>query len=355
MNHLLFCIAAISALLLGLNAGAHAEILPSSVHLQVYGTHQANDIIYHYKLINNSDETLQHFVIGSIYSTEDKGEYPQLERLPTGWSYGKTGETGTEILLASTSTSQPPYWTSLVYGQEEIDYYYLEWETTPDGQTYAIPPGQSLAGFSVSVPLFDPNEFPPDYYNAGVSAPGWKENDIYLTGSFKVSYWDSNKNELKNVWGPIEIVDTTPPALTVALSPSKLWPPNGKMMPVTATITVKDDYDPNPVVKLLSITCNEPMDKDDIQGAQPYTDVRQFKLKAGREGKSKTGRTYTVSYFANDASGNQTVASATVTVPHDEKEHEGRRDNNGPHEKHDSKDDKKDSWGTMLQPFPKQK
>lgn len=65
MNHLLFRCAAISSLLLSLNAGAHAEILPSAVHLQVYGVHQANDIIYHCKLINNSGESIRHFVLGN--------------------------------------------------------------------------------------------------------------------------------------------------------------------------------------------------------------------------------------------------------------------------------------------------
>jgi hypothetical protein len=320
MNHLLLRIATVGALLFGINHFVYAEILPSSVHLQVYGMHQANDIIYHYKLINNSGESIRHFVLGSRYSAEDKGEYPQLMRRPKGWKYGETGETGTEILISSTSTSQPPYWTSNVYGQQESGYYYLEWETTPDGLAYAIPPGQSRAGFSVTVPLDDPNEFPPDYYNAGVSEPGWKENDMYLSSSFKVSYWDSGKNELKNIWGPVEIADTTPPTLSVTLSPDTLHQ-NGKYVAITATITVKDDYDPQPAIKIYSITANEPIDKDDIK-AKLFTDDRHFQLKAEHDGKSHAGRIYTVTYFATDGSGNQTEATATVTVPHDRREHE---------------------------------
>ena len=82
MNHLLFRIAATSALLLGCNAGVQAQT--PAVRMQVYGIHQGNDIIYNYTLINSSAETLQHFVIGSTYSIKDKGEYPQLERLPSG-------------------------------------------------------------------------------------------------------------------------------------------------------------------------------------------------------------------------------------------------------------------------------
>ena len=47
-------------------------------------------------------------------------------------------------------------------------------------------------------------------------------------------------------------------------------------------------------------------------------------LRAEREGKNKAGRIYTITYSATDGSGNKTTASATVTVPHDEREHEGR-------------------------------
>lgn len=109
MNHLFFRIAAIGALLFGCNASVQAQ--PAAVRMQVYGIHQGNDIIYNYKLINNSAETLQNFVIGSTYNNQKANEYPQLERKPSEWSYGKTGETGTEIILAPGSTRQPPNWT----------------------------------------------------------------------------------------------------------------------------------------------------------------------------------------------------------------------------------------------------
>lgn len=326
MNQLLFRCAAISSLLLSLNAGSHAEILPSAVRLQVYGTHQGDNIIYSYKLINNSNETLQHFVLGSTYSVEDKGEYPQLERLPTGWDYGRESETGTAIILSPTSTSQPPYWTSNVYGQQESGNYYLEWGTAPDGKAYAILPGQSLAGFSVTVPLMD-NELTPHRYSA--TGP----NDRYLRGNFKVSYWDSSKNDLKNVWGSVEIADTTAPTLSVTLSPDTLHQ-NGKHVPISATMMVKDDYDPQPDIKLLSITANEPMDKDDIK-AKLFTDDRHFLLKAEHDGKSHAGRIYTVTYVASDGSGNRTIVSSTVTVPHDNRAHEDRHDEKGKKDKND--------------------
>jgi hypothetical protein len=321
----LFRRTAISLLLLGSIAGAaYAEIQPNTVHLKVYGIHQANEIVYHYKLINDSNETLHQFVLGSTCDPINGEEYPQLERLPIGWSYGQEGETGTEILLSPDSTTQPPYWTSDVYGQQESGWHYLKWETVQDGQAYAVSPGQSLAGFSVRVPLYDPNEAPRDYWNAAQVVDG-EQDDIYLTGNFKVSYWDSTKNELNNVWGKLEIEDTTPPQLSVTLSPDRLHP-NKKYVPITATITVSDDRDPQPAVKLLSITANEPIDADDIKVGGLFTDIRQFQLKADHDGKSHAGRIYTVTYFATDGSGNQTEATATVTVPHDSRKHDEHRD-----------------------------
>lgn len=93
----------------------------------------------------------------------------------------------------------------------------------------------------------------------------------------------------------------------------------GKLVPIVATITVKDDYDPAPEIKLESITANEPLESEDIKDAQIGTDDRQFKLKAEREGKNKAGRIYTVTYSATDGSGNKATATATVVVPHDER------------------------------------
>jgi len=53
-------------------------------------------------------------------------------------------------------------------------------------------------------------------------------------------------------------IDTTPPRLTVTLSPTVLWPPNHQLVDVRANIQVTDDLDPNPKVVLVSITSNEP-------------------------------------------------------------------------------------------------
>ena len=114
----------------------------------------------------------------------------------------------------------------------------------------------------------------------------------------------------------VTIRDTTAPTLSVTLSPNQIWPPNNALVPVTASISVSDLCDPSPVVKLLSITSNEPLVTGDIQDAAFNTDDRALRLRATRAGAG-SGRIYTVTYQATDHSGNSVRATAQVFVPHD--------------------------------------
>lgn len=112
--------------------------------------------------------------------------------------------------------------------------------------------------------------------------------------------------------------DATPPTLVLSPSPSSLWPPSHKMVTVKVTVTVSDNVDPNPVVKLVSITCDDACDpSSDVAGATLDTDDRQFQLRAERSGGG-TGRSYTITYSAKDATGNTTTKATMVRVPHDQ-------------------------------------
>jgi len=122
----------------------------------------------------------------------------------------------------------------------------------------------------------------------------------------------------------VTVQDTTPPSPALALSPNVFWPPDHRLVGVTATIQVTDICDASPTVELASITSNEPDNglgdgdtASDIQGASFGTDDRSFFLRAERSGPG-TGRIYTVRYRVRDASGNVAVATAQVTVPHNQ-------------------------------------
>lgn len=323
MNHSLFRIAAIFPLLVCLVGlvQAQAPAPATGIRVLVYGIHYGGNIVYNYKVINNGDTSFNNFTIGSEFDSTENSELPQLLRRPIGWTYGEKGEVGTEIILAPGSTNQPTNWKPWMYGQQDNYLCYLEWNAPrgPGDVSNAIRPGQTLAGFSVTIPLVDNKLLLP--LVTGLPVPTGPD-EKYLKGNFKVGYRSGNK--FQEVWGTLEREDITPPTLTVTLSPSILHP-NEKLVPIIASISVKDDYDTAPDIKLESITANEILDKDDIKGAQ-YADIRQFQLKAEHKEGNKAGRIYTVTYSATDGSGNKTTASATVTVLHDERGHEEHRD-----------------------------
>jgi hypothetical protein len=163
----------------------------------------------------------------------------------------------------------------------------------------------------------------------GHNAPG---GFLFPLGTTKVTWTATTstaRDPLKNVATAeqqVTIVDTKPPSLTVTLSPSVLWSPDHKLVPITAKITVTDECDPNPTVELISIVSNEADnglgDGDtarDIQGHTLNTDDRSFLLRSERSGNG-SGRVYTVTYQATDASGHKSpLTSATVTVPKNQK------------------------------------
>ena len=114
------------------------------------------------------------------------------------------------------------------------------------------------------------------------------------------------------------IIDNTPPELKISVTPSMLWPPNHQMVTVTPVISVTDNCDPAPQVKLLSVTSSEP--DNGLGDGDTANDIVQnsngtISLRAERSGKG-SGRTYSITYQATDASGNTATATATVAVPH---------------------------------------
>lgn len=119
------------------------------------------------------------------------------------------------------------------------------------------------------------------------------------------------------------IIDDTPPTIDVALDPNSLWPPNHKMAPIEANVTAEDNC-PGVSFALTSLTSDEPDNGEadgntvnDIQDANIGTPDVAFSLRSERSGRGD-GRVYTVMYTATDGSGNDTVDSATVTVPHNQ-------------------------------------
>jgi len=122
----------------------------------------------------------------------------------------------------------------------------------------------------------------------------------------------------------VTVDDTTPPMLSVSASPANLWPPNHKFVRIDVAVLVNDVCDATPTVRLVSITSNEPENglgdgntAPDVSGAAFGTDDRTFFLRSERQGGG-SGRIYTITYEAEDGSGNVTVAQTQVLVAHDQ-------------------------------------
>lgn len=299
-----------------------------SVTVKTYGQHIGNNIVYNYLVTNLGASPLTQINIGCNCPNDFTGNspdpVPQLLIYPVNYNFGPKGG------VSAGSYSAPAGWDGLVAHYDEIGYFSFEF-SPPMKSGISLLPGQT-GTFSITTPKEEKlGYFIGGYASRPEGAAYYYEMNRrgYLTGNF--SYFDEDTDgKVKDFSYPMQLIDQTPPALTVTLSPNKLWPPNGKLASITAIITVKDDYDPQPEVILESITANEVLDKDDIKDAQIGMDDRQFQLKAERNGRNKSGRIYTVTYSATDASGNKSTASATVTVPHDqdekEEKNEGRRD-----------------------------
>jgi hypothetical protein len=121
----------------------------------------------------------------------------------------------------------------------------------------------------------------------------------------------------------VTIFDNIPPTIDVTLDPDAIWPPNHRMRTITANVVALDNC-PISGFELLSVTSDEPDEgtgdgdfPNDIQGAEPSTPDTAFQVRAERSG-SGDGRTYTVTYQAEDGSGNTSEGSATVDVAHNQ-------------------------------------
>ncbi len=251
------------------------------VAVGVYAQHSGGKVVYHYRIVNNSQQSINAVEIGR--NNKNDGDpndgVNELLELPSGWN-AKLG-------IPSTSTTSPTGWRVSVIAPEENQSHAIAWETLND-RSPKIFAGQTLNKMSVALEAADNN---------------------YMTGHAVVTFSDGTP---KNLTVPLERLDNTPPSLSVTLSPNMVPSQGNKLVAINASFAVKDDYDHLPEIRLESITANEPLEADDVSDASIGLDDRYLKLRA--TSKSPSGRIYTVTYSATDASGNQTTASATVTV-----------------------------------------
>lgn len=145
--------------------------------------------------------------------------------------------------------------------------------------------------------------------------------DTTIEGEYTLTYTATDAaGNTSTATRTVEVVDTTAPSLTLALSQTSLWPPNHAMVPV-ATITATDLCDA--LVDLqISVSSNEPENGTGDGDTGPDWEVvkngdgtASIALRAERKGNG-TGRVYTLSVVATDEAGNTTVKGGKVSVAH---------------------------------------
>jgi Cohesin domain len=119
--------------------------------------------------------------------------------------------------------------------------------------------------------------------------------------------------------GSLRYIDAVPPVIeSLTASPDVLWPPNHKMVPVAVRASVADAVDPSPVTRIVSVSSNEDEDaagSGNTEGDWQITGPMAVSLRAERSGKG-SGRVYTITVESRDASGNASLATVAVSVPH---------------------------------------
>ena len=253
----------------------------SPVSVKVYAQHVGSKVVYYYRVINNGTESISSIWIGhdNKNDRDNNNDAWELSELPAGWDF--------DAGIPPSSATSPPGWRVYVINSEESEVHAVAWAVIDDNSP-RISPSQTLAGMSVTLD---------------------KTDDRYRTGHARVKFSGQYP-----ITVPLEPDDTTPPTLTLTVSPARLQARAGTRVTVAATIRVQDDYDPAPEIRLASITANEPLATGDIGGAVMGTDDRQFQLRDVKVPKGSAGHIYTITYSATDASGNKATAMATVSV-----------------------------------------
>jgi len=210
---------------------------------------------------------------------------------------------------------------------EEIGTIYQNVETVP-GERYKIRfayAGNAECGPAIKttrvtwndqelgIVSFDSTGYSPTnmgwtYYEYEVTASSTAGRLMFqsLTSSFCGPAIDDVSVELSN--------DEPPVIQSISASPSVLWPPNNKRVPVTLTVNATDDSG-TPICKIVSVASNEPQGRGnrtiDFQVTGPLTvNLRAARLGAG------TGRVYTIVVEAEDSSGQTSRAQVLVRAPH---------------------------------------
>jgi len=134
-----------------------------------------------------------------------------------------------------------------------------------------------------------------------------------VVGTYTVTYnvVDKAGNRASEVTRTVQVVDTIPPAVSLSVDRTFLWPPNRKLVEVQVAGGAADS---GSGVASVEIRVVDEYGKYDMSVPGLRSTVA---LEAWREGGDADGRVYTLSAVVTDNAGNTSCASTQVLVPHD--------------------------------------
>jgi probable HAF family extracellular repeat protein len=183
-----------------------------------------------------------------------------------------------------------------------------------------FPPKGQTVPVSIAVDATDNSGQTPTCTVSSITGPGAPPVDFNVTGplagtvlavggrtyTFNVKCVDAANNSAFSSASVTVTPDTTPPVIaSVSATPSNLWPPDGRLVPVTVSVSATDDVDATPSCALSGVTGVGSPDEAAITGPLAAT------LRA------VGGRTYGLVVRCSDSAGNASTKSATVVVPPD--------------------------------------
>lgn len=319
------------------SVGMAAEPPAPPAVVGVYARHVGNKIVYYYRVTNKSPQDITAVSVGYNTMNDDDpvNDVWELVEIPSGWNV-KFG-------IPATSSNTPTGWRASMttpvdvpVPEEESKTHAITWEVIND-KSPVLASGQTTTKMSIALDKADINYLTghalvtfsdgsrvavskdaqagfakgsPAAVSKGASTVVTKDSPAAVTSGTTVPV---TKSPPLNISVPLDPLDTSPPTLAVTLTPNTIASPENRHIPVKVTFAKEDDFDKLPEIRLESITANEPLEPDDVRDASYGLDDRYLRLRAKHDGDAD--RIYTVTYSATDASGNQTAASATVTVP----------------------------------------
>jgi len=111
----------------------------------------------------------------------------------------------------------------------------------------------------------------------------------------------------------VTVRDTMPPEIvSIVATPSLLWPPDHRMVPVTLDIEAVDNCDASPSTRISKVISNQPENR--FAPDWEITGAHSVNLRAERLGNWGE-RVYTIFVGATDSAGHATTRMVNITVP----------------------------------------